>query len=169
MPLSVDQLEKKIREGAKGIPLSFSIGKNGLEVHADRDYLVELCKFLCDDPELQFDYLRCLSAVDWFEEGQMEVVYHLYSMKHGHGLVVKVRIGREDPRLPSVSNIWATANWHEREAYDLFGIVFEGHPDLRRILLPQDWVGHPLRKDYSYDPVEFDEEYASKVRRGEIA
>ncbi|MFA4014976.1 MAG: hypothetical protein RUDDFDWM_000042 [Candidatus Fervidibacterota bacterium] len=168
MPLSADQLEERIRGVAKGLPLSFGFGKSGLEVRVDKDYVVELCKLLRDDTELQFDYLRCLSAIDWFEEGQMEVVYHLYSMKHGHSLVVKVRVKRDDPRLPSVSSIWAAANWHEREAYDLLGIIFEGHPDLRRILLPQDWTGHPLRKDYSYNPVEFDEEYAGKVRRGEI-
>ena len=78
----------------------------------------------------------------------MEVVYHLYSYRHDHLFVLKVLLPRDDAAVPTVENVWAVANWHEREAYDMFGIVFEGHSDLRRILLPDDWVGHPLRKDW---------------------
>ncbi len=88
----------------------------------------------------------CLSGVDWVNN--LEVVYHIYSMTYHHKLVIKVPLTKDDPKIESVSGIWATANWHEREAYDLFGIIFENHPDLRRILLPEDWEGHPLRKDY---------------------
>ena len=78
----------------------------------------------------------------------MEVVYHLFSYEHRHKFVLKVHLPREGAHVPTVEGTWAVANWHEREAYDLFGIVFDGHSDLRRILLPDDWVGHPLRKDW---------------------
>lgn len=108
----------------------------------------EVCKFLRDDEELRLNYLMCLSGVHYPKENELEVVYHLHSTQHGHTLVLKARVSEEDPHVPSVESIWKTANWHEREAYDLLGIHFDGHPDLRRILTPQDWHGHPLRKDY---------------------
>jgi NADH-quinone oxidoreductase subunit C len=114
------------------------------------DAVAGLCKA---DPDLAFDNLMCLSAVDYPKEDppRMEVVYHLYSYRHRHTFVLKVHLPREGARVPTVEGVWGVANWHEREAYDLFGIVFEGHSDLRRILLPDDWVGHPLRKDWQ-DP-----------------
>jgi len=115
-------------------------------VRVNKEALINVCKFLNSNDELLFDYLMCLSGVDW--KDSLEVVYHLYSMTYHHKIVLKVTLDRENPRVASVSGIWATANWHEREAYDLFGIIFEGHPDLRRILLPEDWEGYPLRKDY---------------------
>ena len=98
-------------------------------------------------PELQFDYLMCLSGID-NGKNILGVVYHLSSMQHRHKITVKVEVPADKPDVPSVSSIWPTANWHEREAYDLIGIKFIGHPDLRRMLLPEDWEGHPLRKDY---------------------
>lgn len=101
---------------------------------------------------LAFDYLQLVTAIDWVT--QIEVVYHLWSMKHGHKIAVKVVTERENPRVPSVSDLWPAADWHEREQFDLMGVVFEGHPDLRRILCPEDWEGHPLRKDYT-QPVEY--------------
>ncbi|TAK63842.1 MAG: NADH-quinone oxidoreductase subunit C [Bacteroidetes bacterium] len=107
----------------------------------------EIALFLRDDIELQFDFLMCLSGVD-FGKGLIGVVYNLYSMSKKHKITLKVEVSKEKPEIPSVESIWKTANWHEREAYDLIGVVFTGHPDLRRILLPYDWEGHPLRKDY---------------------
>lgn len=111
-----------------------------------------------DDPAWYFDYMECLSGVD---EGsgsnRIGVVYHLMSITRGHRIVLKCFVDRSRPSsassgslpsLPSVASVWNAANWHEREAYDLIGIWFEGHPDLRRILMPADWEGHPLRKDY---------------------
>jgi NADH-quinone oxidoreductase subunit C len=80
--------------------------------------------------------------------GKLGVVYHLHSMKWNHKIVIKVEVPAENPHVPSVESVWKTANWHEREAYDMIGVIFNGHPDLRRMLLPEDWVGHPLRKDY---------------------
>lgn len=119
-----------------------------------KERLVEVCRFLRDEPTLQFNYLSCVSGVD--DAKTFWVVYHLYSIPKNHRVTLKIDAGRDDPEVPSVSGIWPTANWHEREAYDLVGIRFSGHPDLRRILLPEDWEGHPLRKDY-----DFPEEYQS--------
>jgi NADH-quinone oxidoreductase subunit C len=115
--------------------------------------IAEVAAFAKADAELALDNLMCLAAVDYPKETppRMEVVYHLLSYKHLHQFVLKVQVPREDPRLPTVEATWGVANWHEREAYDLFGIAFEGHSDLRRILLPDDWQGHPLRKDWQ-DP-----------------
>lgn len=107
----------------------------------------EVAKFLRDDERLQFDYLSCLSGVD-LQQGKLAVVYHLTSMALRHKVVLKVEVAADSPQVPSVESVWKSANWHEREAYDLIGIQFTGHPDLRRILLPYDWEGHPLRKDY---------------------
>lgn len=103
--------------------------------------------FLRDEERMQFDFLSSLSGVDYDEEN-LAVVYHLYSFVHKHKLMIKVIVPKSQPNVKTVSNVWATADWHEREAYDLFGIIFDDHPDLRRILLPDDWEGYPLRKDY---------------------
>lgn len=104
--------------------------------------------------EVYFDYLACITALDnGPEAGTLEVVYNLYSIPHNTQLMLKVGVARNEaqaspPEVPSVSHLWQSANWHEREAYDLMGIKFTGHPDLRRILMPADWQGHPLRKNY---------------------
>jgi NADH-quinone oxidoreductase subunit C len=95
-----------------------------------------------------FDFLQNLTAVDWIKEERLEVVFHLWSYGARHGCVVKIDLLRASPELPSVADLWRAANWYEREQFDLFGVVFAGHPDLRRILLPEDWPGHPMRKDY---------------------
>ncbi len=92
--------------------------------------------------------LHCLSGVDWPD--YFESVYHLWSMTHKHWTVLKVRMSKDEPKVPTMTHLWPAADWHEREAYDLFGIQYEGHPDLTRILLPDEWEGHPLRKDYVY-------------------
>ncbi|NOZ86973.1 MAG: NADH-quinone oxidoreductase subunit D [Deltaproteobacteria bacterium] len=112
--------------------------------------LIDVAFFLKAEQGLEFDYLRCLSGVDL--KDQLEVVYQLHSIAKGHDLVIKVKAAAGDPVIPSVSGIWKTANWHEREAFDLLGINFQGHDDLRRILLPEDWIGHPLKKDYVPQP-----------------
>jgi NADH-quinone oxidoreductase subunit C len=111
------------------------------------DRTKEICLFLRDIAALQFDYLSCLSGMD-YNNGMLGVVYHLTSMVHRHKIVIKTQCPKDNPHVQSVSSVWRTANWHEREAFDLFGIIFDGHPDLRRLLLPEDWEGHPLRKDY---------------------
>ena len=116
------------------------------------DAIADIARYLAEEDELAFDSLMCLSGVDLgAKEENLEIVYHLFSMTHRHTVVLKAILPKEDPHIPSVEDIWKTANWHEREAYDLYGITFEGHSDLRRILMPDDWEGHPLRKDYK-DP-----------------
>jgi NADH-quinone oxidoreductase subunit C len=110
--------------------------------------IVSICRFLHDDARLLMDHLECLAGVDY--KDRVEVVYVVYSMTHRHRYALKCKMGREAPHLPSVESVWGVANWHEREAYDLIGVVFDGHSDLRRILLPDDWEGHPLRKDYKF-------------------
>ncbi|MBM4157575.1 MAG: NADH-quinone oxidoreductase subunit C [Ignavibacteria bacterium] len=107
----------------------------------------KICLFLRDEENLQFDYLSCLSSVD-FDNDNLAAVYNLYSFVHNHKLNIKVIVPKSDPVIKTVSSVWNTANWHEREAYDLMGIIFDEHPDFRRILLPDDWEGYPLRKDY---------------------
>jgi len=134
--------------------------------------LPAVCEFLRDDPRLAFDMLANVSGVDYLEpdpkkvakagfEPHMEVVYHLQSFAHTHRFTVKVMLPRwkadragDLPEVPSVADVWRVANWHEREVYDLCGVMFTSHPDLRRILLSEDWVGHPLRKDYEF-PLEY--------------
>ncbi len=115
-------------------------------VQADR--IVEVARFLKTTPGLELDFCDDLTAVDWPKREVIEVVYHLFSYAHGHGIVLKVEAARANPVVPSVSGVWKSAVFMEREVYDLFGVSFTDHPDLRRILLPDDWVGHPLRKDY---------------------
>jgi NADH-quinone oxidoreductase subunit C len=134
--------------------------------------LLPVCQFLRDDPRLKFEMLNCISGVDYLEldpkkapkagfEPHLEVVYHLQSFTHKHRFVVKVLLPRwqgnqpgDIPEVPSVTSLWGAADWHERETYDLAGVRFIGHPDLCRILLADDWVGHPLRKDFEF-PLEY--------------
>ncbi len=107
----------------------------------------EVARFLRDDSRLLFDSLMLVSGMD-YTGGKLGVVYHLDSMKLNHKIVLKVEVTVDQPHVQSVESVWKTANWHEREAYDMYGIIFDGHPDLRRILMPDDWEGYPLRKDY---------------------
>lgn len=134
--------------------------------------LPDVCRFLRDDPRLQFDLLNCISGVDYLEtekakvakagfEPHLEVVYHFSSFVKKHRFVVKVLLPRwkdnkegELPEVPSITHLWPAADWHEREAYDMVGVRFTGHPALRRILLSEDWEGYPLRKDYVF-PLEY--------------
>jgi NADH/F420H2 dehydrogenase subunit C len=120
-----------------------------LTVRVDKDYIVEICLFLRDEPHYRFNFLTDLCGVDYpARSRRFDVVYLLYSIPYNRRLRLKAAVG-EDETIPSVVSVWRAANWLEREAYDMFGIRFSGHPDLRRILLPEDWeAGWPLRKDY---------------------
>jgi NADH-quinone oxidoreductase subunit C len=115
--------------------------------------IADVAAFCKEDAELAFDNLMCLSGVDYPGEDppRMEVVYHLLSYTHHHTFALKVHVARENPAVPTVEGVWGVANFHERECWDMFGIVFTGHSDMRRILLPDDWEGFPLRKDWE-DP-----------------
>jgi NADH-quinone oxidoreductase subunit C len=107
----------------------------------------DLALFLRDEQPFQFDSMMCLSGVD-YNDGNLGVVYHLFSMVHKHKIVLRTTVSKDNPHVQSVCSVWGTANWHEREAFDMFGLVFDGHPDLRRILCPDDYPGYPLRKDF---------------------
>jgi NADH-quinone oxidoreductase subunit C len=110
--------------------------------------LLPVMAALRDEPALRFDFLQNMTAVDWPKRGAIEVIYHLFSYAHRHEICARVEVPRADPVVPSVTSLWRTADWLEREQFDLFGVIFDGHGDLRRLLMPDDWVGHPMRKDY---------------------
>ena len=117
--------------------------------YVDRAHLLAAAQALRDDPALRFDFLAELTAADFHpREPRFEVVYILVSIAHGARVRMKVQLHGEDARVPTVTGIWPAANWLEREVWDMFGIVFDGHPDPRRLLMPEDWDGFPLRKDY---------------------
>jgi NADH-quinone oxidoreductase subunit C len=116
---------------------------------ASRDHLAALARVLRERADLAYTFLAEITAVDfWPREPRFEVVYLLVSIEHRRRLRLKVRLQSDDARVPTMSGEWPAANWLEREVWDLFGIVFEGHPDPRRLLMPEDWDGYPLRKDY---------------------
>ena len=120
-------------------------------VVVDAFNILKVCTTLQADPSCYFDMLSCLTGLDnGPEAGTMEVIYNLYSIPFNTHLTLRVVVPRDHPEVPSVTAAYKTADWHEREAFDLFGIRFTGHPDLRRILLPADWEGYPLRKDYKH-------------------
>jgi NADH-quinone oxidoreductase subunit C len=126
--------------------------RNELSIYVRRDHIREACALLRDTPSLTYDFLADVTAVDWYpSEPRFEVVYHLLSIPRRARVRLKVRLASDDVRLESVTSVWPAANYFEREIFDLFGVHFDGHPYLRRIMMPDDWQGHPLRKDY---PVE---------------
>jgi NADH-quinone oxidoreductase subunit C len=128
---------------------TFSENLGQTTVKIPKEALLEVCTFLKNNSDCYFDSLSCITAIDnGPEKGTLDVLYELYSIPFGYRLRLQVSVARENEPIDSLSEIWAAANWDEREAYDLVGIKFNNHPDLRRILLPTDWEGHPLRKDY---------------------
>jgi NADH-quinone oxidoreductase subunit C len=147
------ELVKKLKAKFAGAVLEASEFIGQVSVRIDPDNIVEVCKFLRDDADARFNYLSDLTCVHYplGPERPLEVVYNLYSISRNERVRLKAAIA-EGASIDSVTEVWPTANWMEREVYDLFGVSFRNHPDLRRILLPPDWEGHPLRKDY---PLEF--------------
>lgn len=141
-----DLFEKLKKELGEGIIELNEEPKNDPFIVVSKDDILEACLILRDEPDMMFDYMINLSGVD--AKDKFVVVYHLYSIKLKHSIVLKVYLDRENPSVHTVEKVWKTANWHEREAYDMFGIIFENHPNLIRILSPYDWEGYPLRKDY---------------------
>ena len=126
---------------------SVSISEDSSFISVDSESLLDLAKFLKSESKLDFDFLMCITAIDNGKSSDFTVVYNFYSNKHGHSCEVRVSTSI-DSEIPSLSALWKSADWHEREAYDMMGVVFSNHPDLKRILLPQDWEGHPLQKNY---------------------
>jgi NADH-quinone oxidoreductase subunit C len=140
------ELQKKVGE----LELVPGPGDAAIIVPADKWH--EAARHMRDVPELAFGFLRSYCGVDRPQANQIEVVAHLYSYTRRHGIVLKTKVARSGGELATVSDVWPAAEWHERELYDLFGVRLLGHPDLRRLLLPDDWVGHPLLKDYKEPP-----------------
>ena len=160
MALAPERIEERLRERLPNVVFERQRGDavRDQTLYVPAESLVEVCTFLRDDPELQFAMLAWMGGVDWLPRvPRFETVYNLLSLAHASRLTLKVRLTEENPRVPTVSGVWPTANWHERETYDFYGIEFTGHPDLTRILLPEDWVGWPLRKDspLGYEEVAF--------------
>jgi NADH-quinone oxidoreductase subunit C len=137
-------------------------------LYVPAEQIAAVCRALREEADLAFVFLSDVTAVDWWPaDPRFEVVYHLVSFVHNARVRIKVRLPGEDPHLADISSLFPVANWQEREVYDLFGIYFDGHPDLRRLLMPEDWDGHPLRKDYPvqikmtpkvYEPLQVTEE-----------
>ena len=121
-------------------------------VKIGREDIIDVCSFLRNEEDLDYDLLRDVTCVDYIrEKPRFEMVYHLYSIYHGHEVRVKVRLEEQDPTIDTITTIWVGANWYEREVYDMYGVKFDGHPDLRRILMYPEFEGYPLRKDYPID------------------
>ncbi len=129
-----------------GIERREKINRAAVRVPIER--LLDVAARLRDDPALAFDMLLDHAAIDWSAESRFELFYHLFSTSHGHALTLTAFVPRDAPVAPTVSRIWPIAEWQEREAYDLMGVLYDGHPDLRRLFLEDDWQGFPLRKDY---------------------
>ena len=143
--MTPEQIHQKL--AAAGFRIEYEVSPPDPHLKVPREEVGAVAQILSTDPELAFDSLMCLSGLDWPDH--LQVVYHLHSFRHNHKVTLKVICPKDDPTVPTVCRIWPTADWHEREAFDLIGVRFEGHPDLRRLLLPEDWEGHPLRKDYT--------------------
>lgn len=150
--LSDSPLLRRVQSFHPQAVVTASCFRDELTVEVTAPLLRGVCEFLKTDPDLAFDFLADLTCVDRYPvEPRFEVVYHLLSLKRATRLCLKVRLPGDDPRVDSVTAVWSGANWFEREVFDLFGVRFSGHPNLCRLLMPDDWQGHPLRKDY---PVE---------------
>ncbi|GLI53455.1 NADH-quinone oxidoreductase subunit C [Thermodesulfovibrio yellowstonii] len=144
------EIIKRIRDKFSDEVLWFICFRDECSIVVKKEKIKDILSHLKNTPELEFDYLIDLTAVDYlgFREPRFDVVYYLMSIKHKHRIRVKAQVPEQGCCIDSVADLWATANWFERECYDMFGIEFTGHPDLRRILMPEDWNGFPLRKDY---------------------
>lgn len=150
-----------VREALPGALLDVKEFRGETTLIVAPESVVEIARFLRDTRGLVFNFLSDISAVDYYPEatrpGRFGVSYHLYSHLYSRRIRIKVFLQEDDPVLETVTGLWPAANWLEREIFDMMGITFEGHPDLRRVLMPQDWEGHPMRRDYplGYETVMF--------------
>lgn len=164
--MTPEEIRDKLRGQVEGAELQAGPGDAFLMVPSEDWH--EAATLLARDPGLSFGFLRALSGVDRPATGKIEVVCHLLSYEHRHAIVLKTTVPRSGGELPTLSDVWPAAEWHERELFDLFGVKLAGHPDLRRILLPDDWVGHPLLKDY-VEPDSYNGIPMRRPARGEAA
>lgn len=140
---------KKLREKFTEIEFEFVDYRGDLSVKFDKANITQICRFLKEDPELEFRLCEDVTAVDWAKrKNRFTVVYHIFSLKHNFRLRLKADVDESDCQIDSVTAVWKTANWLERETYDMFGIKFNNHPDLRRMYMPEEFEYHPLRKDF---------------------
>lgn len=159
--LNPKDIAEKIKEQFPEQVVDVAEFRDQISVIVKRDQIIPILNYLHDDPHLSLDHLQDLTAVDYKgkKDVRFEVIYNLYSIKYRHKIRIRAQVPENDTKINSVVPIWAGANWHERECFDMFGIVFIGHPDLRRILMPEDWEGHPLRKDYPLKGPELDKDW----------
>lgn len=148
-----DKIEQFLKENFSEAVIATDIFRDQLSIQIDPAQLKTVCQALQENSELDIKYLSDITVVDWFEhedaaKGRFEVVYNFYSFRHKYRFFITVRLGEENPKVSTLIDLWAGADWMEREAFDLFGIEFEGHPNLTKILTPDDLKGHPLRKDF---------------------
>ncbi len=151
---AVAKLQQELGENVLGVE-EF---RGQTSVTLDREAIVNACQMLRDDPELDFNFLAALTAVDyWPSEPRFKIVYQLYSLANKEFIGLRAQLSNESPEISTIENIYPNANWHEREVFDMFGVTFKDHSDQRRIIMPYDWEGHPLRKDYplGYEEVQF--------------
>jgi NADH-quinone oxidoreductase subunit C len=164
----VDKAVDALRRGLGEANVSVEVFRGQTTVEIPGNRLVEAARLLRDDPGLVFDYLAALTAADrWPDEPRFDLRVQLYSLPHNAFVGLRVRLDGSSAEVDSLEPVFPAANWHEREVFDLFGITFKGHSDLRRILMPYDWVGHPLRKDQpqGYEEVQFTFNYDEIDRR----
>jgi NADH-quinone oxidoreductase subunit C len=168
----LDKTVEKLQEGfGEGIQAVEEF-RGEKQVRVDPSSITAVCNFLYDDPELSFNLLIALTCIDyWPREPRFTLAYQLYSQKNNTILGLRALLPGSQAKISTVESVYPNANWHEREVYDMFGITFEGHSDLRRILMPQDWEGHPLRKDYplGYEEVQFSFNFDEIDRRKKYA
>lgn len=148
--MNLTDIVKKIKDKFPQEILWLTCFREEYSITVKKEKIKEILVYLKKTPSLEFDYLVDVTATDYlgFREPRFDVVYHLMSIKYKHKIRVKAQVPEEGCCIDSITDLWATANWFERECFDMFGIMFTGHPDLRRILMPEDWNGFPLRKDY---------------------
>lgn len=140
---------QKLKEKFPEAGLEFSEYQSEFSVKLNKKFITQVCKFLKEDPELEFLLCEDITAVDWAKrQNRFTVVYHIFSLKNKIRLVLKADVDETDCNIDSVSSIWKTSNWQERECYDMYGIKFNNHPDMRRIYMPEEFEYHPLRKDF---------------------
>lgn len=154
----IEQAVSLVKDNLPDDVLGVETFRGDTTITVEPQAIVTATKLLRDDPELEFNFLSMLTAVDYFpQEPRFMVAYRLYSMPNNTSIGLRVPVPGNDPKLPTIESVYPNANWHEREVYDMFGITFEDHSDMRRILMPHDWEGHPLRKDYplGYEEVQF--------------
>ncbi len=151
---AVAKLQQELGESVLGVE-EF---RGQTSVTLDREAIVNACQMLRDDAELDFNFLAALTAVDyWPSEPRFKIVYQLYSLANKEFIGLRAQLSNESPEISTIESIYPNANWHEREVFDMFGVTFKDHSDQRRIIMPYDWEGHPLRKDYplGYEEVQF--------------